>query len=112
MFRLGDLNYMGQGLPVNIPQAITWYERAAQAGNGEAMYNLGAIYQMGNEAVPKDAEKAVEWYTKAAESGVREAMYNLGVMYYTGTDIEKIFKKELTGWKRAPLLLTTGHYYF
>jgi TPR repeat protein len=55
----------------------------ANKGDKAAQYNLGLMYQLGQE-VTKDEAKAVKWYIKSAEQGVAEAQYNLGVIYSRG----------------------------
>jgi TPR repeat protein len=59
--------------------ARLFYERAADAGNGEAALRLGETYDpnfLGRvqlRAVQGDAAAAVFWYRRARELGVAEA---------------------------------------
>jgi TPR repeat protein len=59
------------------------YQKAAEAGDAAAQYELGHCYDEGL-GVKKDREKTVYWYTKAAEQGFAQAQYNLGVFYENG----------------------------
>jgi hypothetical protein len=62
-----------------VTTARLFYERAADAGNGEAALRLGETYdpnfleQARLRAVPGDAAAAVFWYRRALELGVAEA---------------------------------------
>jgi TPR repeat protein len=49
-----------------------WWEKAASAGNTNAMFNLGLLLQ------DSDPEAARRWWEKAANAGHRDAMFNLG----------------------------------
>src|SRR3954469_9934382 len=49
------------------------YEKAAKAGDGKAMFNVGACYSTGY-GVPKDENMAVEWCVKAAKVGSLDAL--------------------------------------
>lgn len=58
----------------------------AQAGDPEAQFSLGLMYQLGL-GVPQDDKEAVKWHTRAAEQGDANAQYNLGVMYVRGDGV-------------------------
>jgi TPR repeat protein len=59
----------------DIPHAITWYERAVQAGHPLAAHNLGWVHH--NRG---DSDQALMWFTRAAESGDRSAMSQLAMI--------------------------------
>ena len=61
------------------PQARQWFQRAADAGDAEAMTKLGALY-----VNDKKEAQARGWFQKAAEAGNAEAMTELGVLYQFG----------------------------
>jgi len=48
-------------------QAVQWYRRAADAGDTNAMYSLGALL-----AEQGEEEQAGQWYRKAADAGRRD----------------------------------------
>src|ERR1700728_2323396 len=58
-------------------------EKAAAAGNVQAMNSLGALYR-GGEGDVQDYSKAREWFQKAADAGNALAMYNLAGRYGRG----------------------------
>lgn len=76
----------------NAAKAIEWYGRAAQLGSVSAMYNLGYIYESGQE-VAQDFAKAAEFYGKAALAGDAEARRNLGVLFANGTGVAQSDRK-------------------
>ena len=78
--RLAD----GRGLPQDLPAAIDWYRRAAEAGLAPAQYRLGSLYEKGT-GTARDAKIAAEWYTKAAALGNAKAMHNLAVINAEGS---------------------------
>jgi TPR repeat protein len=53
-------------------RARQWFQKAADAGNATAMYNLGYLYQHG-QGVTRDYRQARQWYQKAAEAGNADA---------------------------------------
>ena len=58
----------GDGVQRDLTQAIRWYGRAAEQGDAEAFYKLGAIYHRGGATV-----KAYACYRLAAALGAGEA---------------------------------------
>lgn len=74
--------------PQDIEKAVTWYSRAAEAGEAAAAYILGDIFsRQGNEAMSRQAfEQAYKLYTAsaAADNNNSEALYCLGYMEQNG----------------------------
>ncbi len=70
------------------------YLEAIEAGNTDAMNDLGALYYDGR-GCEQDFTKAVYYYDLAAKHGNRKAQENLGYCYYYGrnmpVDYEKAF---------------------
>jgi TPR repeat protein len=63
-------------------------KRAAAAGDPDAMYNLGLMYQTGR-GVPRDYAQALTWYHKAAAAGMSiagPAMDGQGLIYLKAQD--------------------------
>jgi TPR repeat protein len=55
-----------------VREAELWYRRAAQAGNADAMNNLGSVFERRG-----DVDPAMRWYRRAAEAGDVRGMTNL-----------------------------------
>lgn len=82
---MGVFYQRGIGVPINIDEAMWWYEKAAEQGLVFAMTNLAGIYALGSYGVDVDPLTAAIWYTRAAELG-RDAfaMNALGMMHING----------------------------
>jgi hypothetical protein len=93
-----------------------YYKNAADAGNLEAMYNLGVCYANGL-GVEKSLSSADGWYRKAAEKGQADAMNNLGISYEYGNGVEQDFSKAAFWYKQgvqggnAIAMFNLGRYY-
>lgn len=61
--------------------------RKAEAGNGEAMCNLGVIYRLGLKGLAIDEDKAFEWYKKSHEAGFAGGTGGLGRCYIFGDGV-------------------------
>ena len=70
--------------------AVTKLKRIANAGNADAMADLGACYHHGN-GVRLDAAEAVRWYTRATEARNPPvlACNNLAICYKRGDGVRK-----------------------
>ena len=49
---------------------MTWYLRAAEAGNVEAQFTLGTMYLSGND-IERDLEAAAAWFTQGSDERSR-----------------------------------------
>ena len=71
-----------------IEGAAAFFEKAAKAGNAEAMYYLGeCFYRPGdilNQSPCTDNPRAFDWYLRASKAGNLEAKYRIGEIYYEG----------------------------
>ena len=56
-------------------QAVKWYRKSAQQGNGMALNNLGVMYHRG-EGISMDFVLAHKWYTLAATFGIEQSARN------------------------------------
>ena len=64
-------------------RAAAILQRAAEAGNPDAQYELASLYRSGR-GVPQDDALAFRWMKAAAEKGHQKAQFNLGRMLLTG----------------------------
>jgi len=72
----------------NYSEAVNWYRKSAEQGDGKAQCNLGVCYLSGT-GVTKDAAEAVKWLRKAAEQGIAAAENGLGGCYGEGEGVLK-----------------------
>lgn len=77
-----------------VPGIIAGLEKAAEAGNPEALIGLAQAYSDGTgvEASPQRAAKLLQ---QAADAGVPEAKYRLGLMYKSGTGVSMDMNKAI-----------------
>lgn len=64
------------GLPRNILQAALSYQRAAELGSVEALFNIAELYHAG-DGVEKDIPEAKRLYQLAFDKGYSEAASRL-----------------------------------
>lgn len=86
---------IGQGVEVNIPEAVYWYEKAAQKGDVVSQTNLGALYLSGHKDFEKDYSKAFQYLDLAAKKGNDIAQSNLAYMYETGRGVNRDYNKAI-----------------
>ncbi|MGD9638819.1 MAG: tetratricopeptide repeat protein [Alphaproteobacteria bacterium] len=76
-YDLAKAFYFGKNeIPQDREAAYKWYFKAAYKGYPDAMYLIGAAYDLGGQ-VEKDSEEAAKWYQKAADAGQEYAMVAL-----------------------------------
>ena len=94
MMQLGS-RYLSGGdyTPINLEKAVTWFSRAAEAGEAPAAYMLGEIYtRQGNPLMGNKAyAQAYGIYTQklAADPENLDALYWLGYMEQNGIGVER-----------------------
>lgn len=76
-------------------------EKAADAGDPTAQFELGALHHDGEEGVPKDLALARQLFEKAAVQGEVRSQFNLGVMYYQGEGIPQDYAKAREWFTKA-----------
>jgi TPR repeat protein len=69
MSRLGYLFDRGLGVKPSLEKANGWYQKAAAAGDPEALRNLGSMYAQGN-GVYRDVDLARKYFLEAGEAEV------------------------------------------
>lgn len=95
-------NYYGgkNGFATDIPQAIYWFQTAANNNNVIAQYNLGLMYLSGY-GVPKDIKQAMELFKQAALQNHLNAQYKLIELYLKEIDTPGNFEEGLAWAKKA-----------
>ena len=71
----------------DVAKARELWEKLAAEGDGQAMNNLGVLYDQG-QGVEPDTGRALHWFAKAAEAGNASGMSNYGRMLEQGRGME------------------------
>jgi TPR repeat protein len=85
--------------PVAPPDAAA-VTRAAQAGDRNAQYRLGEMYDLG-QGVAQDYRQAVAWYRRAAEQNYAPAQFALAEMYKNGDGVARDLQQAIRWYRRA-----------
>lgn len=82
-------------------KAFSVCTKAAQAGDVEAQYLLGRLYEKGNGAA-RDLEAALKWYLSAAQKGHASSQRRVAAAYYWGLGgVQKDDAKAFEWFRRA-----------
>jgi TPR repeat protein len=73
MIVLGATLMSGDGVAVNYKLGASWFQKAADLGNAEAMHEL-ATFHIEGDGVDADPEKVKHWMFKAAALGQEDAV--------------------------------------
>ncbi|HEY5808784.1 MAG TPA: caspase family protein [Povalibacter sp.] len=84
----------------DLKSALRIWMETAQAGDPEAMTNVGEIYERGMGVEPNYTEAAV-WYQKAADKNYSRAIFNLGTLYEQGLGVPQDQLKALNLYRQA-----------
>ena len=79
-YDLGNKYFNGDGVEIDIKEAVKWYKKAADTGNTDAQYILGEIYYYGF-GIEEDEEEGLKWLRKSSEQGNADAQLILGRHY-------------------------------
>ena len=63
--------------------------KAADAGNTDAMHDIGMLY-FGGLGVRQDYAEAMTWFRKAADAGNAVAMFHIATLYGSGQVLRKV----------------------
>lgn len=95
-FNLGQAYRLGRGVPVDLAQAQTWFERAARRGHPQAEANLGlTLFQTG------ERERAIPWLRRAAERGDPRAQHLLATAHFNGDIVGRDWPRAYALMRRA-----------
>ena len=93
--------FLGNGVTQSAEQGIKWMKKSAiEANNALAQFNLGAMYDKG-EDVPENNAEAVKWYRKAADQGNAAAQSNLGHKYVKGEGVPENHAEAVKWFRKA-----------
>jgi cell division septation protein DedD len=81
-YNLGQAYRLGKGVPLDLTQALNWFERAARKGHIDASADLGLLlFQNGNRVA------GMRWLKVAAEAGEPRSLLILGTALYNGDEV-------------------------
>jgi TPR repeat protein len=103
MNNLGELSEAGAGVAQNYEIARSWYKKATDLGDADAMAHLGALFESGRGG-SQSLEAAREWYIKGAALNSPVAMHKLGAMLENGRGTSKNLAEAKLWYERAAAL--------
>lgn len=90
---LADADKDEEWTPEIVEYLEALYMEAINAGDADAMNDLGAHYYDGHRGFEQSFDKAMKYYKMAAYNGSQVAQENLGYCYYYGRDGEPDYMK-------------------
>jgi uncharacterized caspase-like protein len=84
----------------DVADALPFYRQAADAGDKNAMFRIGLIYENGN-GVNEDKAEAMRWYRKAADAGDKSSMFRIGLMYGNGWGVKRNYDEAVRWYRKA-----------
>ncbi|CAO3608797.1 unnamed protein product [Cunninghamella blakesleeana] len=80
---LADCYYNGNGTEKSMPNAIVWYQKAAdELKDAKAMFKLGTIYEQQDD--PNTHAIGLHYYQLSADMEYPEAQHQLGMIHWRG----------------------------
>lgn len=92
--------------------AVKWFNKAANAGSGEAMFKLYEGYYFGNYGLDSDEDVAKQWLDKAVAKGYGEAIFTKANAIYYENEAEGMklmLKAGEAGSASAQMFLATAY---
>jgi len=86
--KLGNMYYLGLGVPENNETAAKWFRKAADQGDLEAQITLGTLYILG-VGVDQNYAEAAKLLRSPAEWGISGAQFMLGMLYMNGQGVAR-----------------------
>lgn len=88
-----------------IQKKLFWYEKAAQANNDVAQFNVALMFYSG-EGTSKDYDKTLYWLEESANAGNKFAQTQLGDFYRTGELVTQSYEEAFFGiLKQQPVIM-------
>lgn len=100
MVRLGLCYEMGDGVSVDSAQALKWFQRAADAGNGDGAVQVSCYYLTGT-GVSKDTARCLAMRREWAEKGCPNAISGLATFYLRGWCVKADTAKAIEMFRQA-----------
>jgi TPR repeat protein len=88
LITLGGFYAEGFGVQKNFSKARECYEKAAQAGMAEGIYNVGVCWEVGMGSAA-DSARAAEYFRRAAGMKLPQALFKMSVILDSGAGVER-----------------------
>ena len=92
---VGESYEAGTGVPKDLQQAATWYQKAADKNNMSGELHIAALYRDGGKGFTRDMAQAATWFQKAADQGDVEAEATMGTLYSMGQGVQQELRRSL-----------------
>jgi uncharacterized protein len=90
----------GSGIAADAKGALSWFQRAADAGDIDALNMVGRCLDNG-WGTAEDPVTAAAYYQRAADAGHAWAQYNLGHLYLDGRGVARDFERAYACYLQA-----------
>ena len=102
-YDIGFVYSNGVGVKLDLPEAMKYFRKGAEAGNADCQTSMGMFYQAGDKipsGLKADPVEAMKWYRLAADQNHTEAILHLAMLYTMGqgvkpdaAEVAKLFHK-------------------
>lgn len=103
LYEIGFIYEHGEeeGVEQSYKEALLYYRSAAKKNDPIAQYQLGEMYEYGDDGIEQSYQKAFHYYKLAAKQGIPEAEYKLGSIYKHGLGVKRSLDKAIKYYKSA-----------
>lgn len=98
-YKLGNAYLRGNGVKLDMKQAINWFTKSANQNYIKAAHKLGHIYYSSKNS--RKYKLGFQWFLKAANKKYAPSQYYLGRMYFEGKGVKRDLDRALLWAKRA-----------
>jgi uncharacterized protein len=104
LYHLGMMYWTGSGATKDTDKGVSYFERAAAAGDPLAAYKIGCLYDGQGAVFDRDAAKALQYKLVAARAGYALAQQDVAALYAERNELQSAL-----GWiEKAARQGTTG----
>jgi hypothetical protein len=107
MVELGESYRSGEGVTQDEAKALSWFKKAADAGNSWGMVSVGVMYSLGLDGGDANDEEAAQWYQKAADHDNPSGLFDLAGAYEQGRGVRRNVEKAKELYEKAAGLGST-----
>lgn len=97
---LGDCYVNGNGVVMDLEEAVKCYRDAADQELPEAQYRMFKCYRDGI-GIELNTKNAAKFCRKAADAGLDEAMFDMGMLYVNGNGVEANAKSAFRWFRKG-----------